>query len=66
VACGSASTSSARSCHPRLVLLDSHSRAGRSIGWTVTARLRQLAAAAIVLVATHDLDLADGLARAWR
>jgi ABC-type multidrug transport system ATPase subunit len=49
--------------HPRLVLLDEPFTGldDRSVG-TVSARLRQLAAAgAIVLVATHDLDLADGL-----
>jgi heme exporter protein A len=48
---------------PRLVLLDEPFTGldDRSVG-AVTARLRQLAAAgAIVLVATHDLDLADGL-----
>jgi ABC-type multidrug transport system ATPase subunit len=48
---------------PRLVLLDEPFTGldDRSLG-TVSARLRQLAAAgAIVLVATHDLDLADGL-----
>jgi heme exporter protein A len=48
---------------PRLVLLDEPFTGldDRSIG-TVSARLRQLAAAgAIVLVATHDLDVADGL-----
>ncbi len=49
--------------HPRLVLLDEPFTGldDRSVG-TVTTRLRQLAAdGAIVLVATHDLDLADGL-----
>jgi heme exporter protein A len=49
--------------HPRLVLLDEPFTGldDRSVG-TVSARLRELAAAgAIVLVATHDLDLADGL-----
>jgi ABC-type multidrug transport system ATPase subunit len=49
--------------HPRLVLLDEPFTGldDRSVG-TVSARLRQLAAAgAIVIVATHDLDLADGL-----
>ena len=49
--------------HPRLVLLDEPFTGldDRSVG-TVSTRLRQLAAAgAIVLVATHDLDLADGL-----
>ena len=48
---------------PRLVLLDEPFTGldDQSVG-TVSARLRQLAAAgAIVLVATHDLDLADGL-----
>ena len=48
---------------PRLVLLDEPFTGldDRSVG-TVSARLRQLAAdGAIVLVATHDLDLADGL-----
>jgi len=49
--------------HPRLVLLDEPFTGldDRSVG-TVSRRLRELAAAgAIVLVATHDLDLADGL-----
>ena len=49
--------------NPRLVLLDEPFTGldDRSVG-TVSERLRQLAAAgAIVLVATHDLDLADGL-----
>lgn len=49
--------------HPRLVLLDEPFTGldDRSVG-TVSARLREIAAAgAIVLVATHDLDLADGL-----
>ena len=49
--------------HPRLVLLDEPFTGldDRSVG-TVSTRLRQLAAGgAIVLVATHDLDLADGL-----
>jgi ABC-type multidrug transport system ATPase subunit len=49
--------------HPRLVLLDEPFTGldDQSVG-TVSARLRQLAAAgAIVLVATHDLDLADSL-----
>jgi ABC-type multidrug transport system ATPase subunit len=49
--------------HPRLVLLDEPFTGldDQSVG-TVSARLRQLAAAgAIVLLATHDLDLADGL-----
>ena len=49
--------------HPRLVLLDEPFTGldDRSVG-TVSARLRELAAAgAIVLVATHDLDLAEGL-----
>jgi heme exporter protein A len=49
--------------HPRLVLFDEPFTGldDESVG-TVSARLRQLAAAgAIVLVATHDLDLADGL-----
>ena len=49
--------------NPRLVLLDEPFTGldDRSVG-TVCARLRQLAASgAIVLVATHDLDLADGL-----
>jgi ABC-type multidrug transport system ATPase subunit len=48
---------------PRLVLLDEPFTGldDRSI-LLVTERLRQLAASgAIVLVATHDLDLADGL-----
>ena len=48
---------------PRLVLLDEPFTGldDRSVG-AVSARLRQLAADdAIVLVATHDLDLADGL-----
>jgi len=48
---------------PRLVLLDEPFTGldDRSVG-TVSARLRELASAgAIVLVATHDLDLADGL-----
>jgi heme exporter protein A len=48
---------------PRLVLLDEPFTGldDRSVG-AVSARLRQLAAGgAIVLVATHDLDLADGL-----
>ena len=48
---------------PRLVLLDEPFTGldDRSVG-TVSTRLRQLAAdGAIVLVATHDLDLADGL-----
>ena len=48
---------------PRLVLFDEPFTGldDRSVG-TVAARLRGLAAAgAIVLVATHDLDLADGL-----
>jgi ABC-type multidrug transport system ATPase subunit len=48
---------------PRLVLLDEPFTGldDRSIG-TVIKRLRQLAAGgAIVLLATHDLDLADGL-----
>ena len=48
---------------PRLVLLDEPFTGldDRSVS-TVSARLRQLAAGgAIVLVATHDLDLADGL-----
>ncbi|MES1256028.1 MAG: ABC transporter ATP-binding protein [Acidobacteriota bacterium] len=48
---------------PRLVLLDEPFTGldDRSVG-IVTDRLRQLAAAgAIVLLATHDLDLADGL-----
>jgi ABC-type multidrug transport system ATPase subunit len=48
---------------PRLVLLDEPFTGldDRAVG-VVTARLRQLAAAgAIVLLATHDLDLADGL-----
>ena len=48
---------------PRLVLFDEPFTGldDRSVG-TVSARLRQLAAGgAIVLVATHDLDLADGL-----
>jgi ABC-type multidrug transport system ATPase subunit len=48
---------------PRLVLLDEPFTGldDRSVG-TVSARLRELAASgAIVLVATHDLDLADGL-----
>lgn len=48
---------------PRLVLLDEPFTGldDRSVG-IVSARLRQLAAdGAIVLVATHDLDLADGL-----
>ena len=49
--------------HPRLVLLDEPFTGldDRSVG-TVSTRLRQLAAGgAIVLLATHDLDLADGL-----
>ena len=49
--------------HPRLVLLDEPFTGldDRSI-LAVTSRLRDLAAGgAIVLVATHDLDLADGL-----
>ena len=49
--------------NPRLVLLDEPFTGldDRSVG-TVSARLRQLAVGgAIVLVATHDLDLADGL-----
>lgn len=49
--------------HPRLVLLDEPFTGldDRSVG-TVSTRLRQLAAGgAVVLVATHDLDLADGL-----
>jgi ABC-type multidrug transport system ATPase subunit len=49
--------------HPRLVLLDEPFTGldDRSVG-TVITRLRQLAAAgAILLVATHDLDVADGL-----
>jgi ABC-type multidrug transport system ATPase subunit len=49
--------------HPRLVLLDEPFTGldDRSVG-TVSTRLRELAAAgAIVLLATHDLDLADGL-----
>jgi len=49
--------------NPRLVLLDEPFTGldDRSVG-AVSDRLRQLAAAgAIVLVATHDLDLADGL-----
>jgi heme exporter protein A len=49
--------------NPRLVLLDEPFTGldDRSVV-AVTDRLRQLAAAgAIVLVATHDLDLADGL-----
>jgi heme exporter protein A len=49
--------------NPRLVLLDEPFTGldDRSV-LTVSARLRQLAdAGAIVLVATHDLDLADGL-----
>jgi ABC-type multidrug transport system ATPase subunit len=48
---------------PRLVLLDEPFTGldDRSVG-AVSDRLRQLAASgAIVLVATHDLDLADGL-----
>ena len=48
---------------PRLVLLDEPFTGldDRSVG-TVSTRLRQIAAdGAIVLVATHDLDLADGL-----
>ena len=48
---------------PRLVLLDEPFTGldDQSVG-TVSTRLRQLAAGgAIVLVATHDLDLADGL-----
>ena len=48
---------------PRLVLLDEPFTGldDRSVG-TVSERLRQLAAAgAIVIVATHDLDVADGL-----
>jgi len=48
---------------PRFVLFDEPFTGldDRSVG-TVTARLRQIAAAgAIVLMATHDLDLADGL-----
>lgn len=48
---------------PRLVLLDEPFTGldDRSVG-AVSDRLRQLAAGgAIVLVATHDLDLADGL-----
>jgi ABC-type multidrug transport system ATPase subunit len=48
---------------PRLVLLDEPFTGldDRSVV-AVTARLRQLAAGgAIILVATHDLDLADGL-----
>ena len=48
---------------PRLVLLDEPFTGldDRSVG-VVSGRLRQLAAeGAIVLVATHDLDLADGL-----
>jgi heme exporter protein A len=48
---------------PTLVLLDEPFTGldDRSVG-TVSARLRQLAVGgAIVLVATHDLDLADGL-----
>ena len=48
---------------PRLVLLDEPFTGldDRSVG-AVSTRLRQLAAdGAIVLVATHDLDLADGL-----
>jgi ABC-type multidrug transport system ATPase subunit len=48
---------------PRLVLLDEPFTGldDRSVA-TVSARLRQIAAAgAIVLVATHDLDVADGL-----
>ena len=49
--------------HPRLVLLDEPFTGldDRSVG-LVTDRLRRLAAAgAIVIVATHDLDLAEGL-----
>jgi heme ABC exporter ATP-binding subunit CcmA len=49
--------------HPRLVLLDEPFTGldDRSVG-AVRDRLRQLARdGAIVLVATHDLDLADGL-----
>jgi heme ABC exporter ATP-binding subunit CcmA len=49
--------------HPRLVLLDEPFTGldDRSVG-AVSTRLRALAAAGtIVLVATHDLDLADGL-----
>lgn len=49
--------------HPRLVLLDEPFTGldDRSVG-AVSDRLRDLAAdGAIVLVATHDLDLADGL-----
>ena len=49
--------------NPRLVLLDEPFTGldDRSVG-AVSDRLRQLAAGgAIVLVATHDLDLADGL-----
>ena len=37
-------------------------RPRRSLDWRVSARLRELAAAgSIVIVATHDLDLAEGL-----
>jgi heme exporter protein A len=49
--------------HPRLLLLDEPFTGldDRSVGGVI-ARLRQLAAGGtIILVATHDLDIADGL-----
>ena len=49
--------------HPRLVLLDEpFTGLDDAAVTTVSSRLKQLAAAgAIIILATHDLDLADGL-----
>ena len=66
-ACASASRSSARCCTgPRLVLLDEPFTGLDDRAVSIVAdRLRRLAAGgAIVVLATHDLDVADGLVHA--